>query len=223
MTRSQWKSYLLFLTVGALLGIHVIRDSSSHHFATEVFVVAGGLIAVAVGLLRARRFGSSGKVIDRGEATESVCLQLDERAIYNCRVTNPLLLAFSGGLLLLYFLTHITVLELIGGLGWLYVIGGVSIVDVQVDSRGVLVSAWPLRHPQRFVSIERITGARAIRVGRSRLWGLRWLARDRTWAFLIRGRRALQVSINNGEALLVTVPDPSTAAGLINDLRTRHN
>jgi len=222
MRPDQWKSYVQSIVVLGVLGLLVVINSPSHlRSTTEIFVVASGLLSVTIGLFRARKYQPTGKIIERGEAKESVGLRSDERAFYHRRVTNPLLLLFSLSLLALCFYSGITPIMLIGGLGWLYIIGGVSIVDVRIDSRGVLVSAWPLRVPRRFIPVEKIKGARSITVRRTRLWGLRWLARDRSWAFLIRGREALEVLKDNGEALVVTIPDSITAAGLVNDLRSR--
>jgi hypothetical protein len=147
----------------------------------------------------------------------TVGLMASERAAYFRRVANPVL-AVGGVAVAAALLVSGTTLEMIGAPAWLYLVAGVACIQVHIDARGVKVAAWPLRRPQRWVPIQRITGARQVQIGRHWLWGLRWVAGHRTWAFLVYGRHALEVTIDGGEALLVTVPDAQVAAGLLNDL-----
>lgn len=208
MKPEQRKPYIISLIFLAVIGSTIVAKSPNYRLEIGSVIVVTTFTSIIVGQIRARKYLSAPKRISKSdESQETIDLRPGERAIYHKRVTNPLLFVFSLALLGVYFYSGITPIELIGGLGWLYVIGGVSTITVHIDSKGLRVIAWPLKRPQRYVPMEDIAKAESIRIGRFHVYGMCWLPRRRAWAFFIRGREALEVHKQNGESLIVTITD----------------
>lgn len=220
MTARRWTTWSASVALGAGCGAMVVIDVPAHRLAWALAVAVPVLAAAGIGLVRGLQHREAQRPVTAAVATSTVGLAASERAVYFRRVTNPVLALVGIAMAGVLFASG-TALEMIGALAWLYLVAGVACVRVHIDTRGVKVTAWPLGRPQRWVPLERIIGARQVQVGRHWLWGLRWVATDRTWAFLVYGRHALEVTIDSGEALLVTVPDALLAAGLVNDLLAR--
>lgn len=220
MTARRWIAWGLFVVVGAAGGFMVVRDSPGNRTAWALVVAISGVAALGVGLVRGLRYRDPAQTATTRPLASTVGLAATERAVYSRWVTNPVLALVGVGVAAAMFASGRT-LPMIGAGAWLYLVAGVACVRVHIDDRGVQVTAWPLSRPRRSVPLDRVRGARVVEVGRHWWWGLRWLATRRTWAFRVAGRQALEVAIDNGESLLVTVPDAAVAAGLLNDLVDR--
>jgi hypothetical protein len=95
---------------------------------------------------------------------------------------------------------------------------------VQVNADGLRVALGPWSFPRLRVPLARIREARAIRVTPLAHggWGYRGSLRlfGRA-AVVIRGGPALELDLERERTLIITVDDPASAAGLLNDLAAR--
>lgn len=220
MTARRWIAWGLFAVLDALSGVMVVRDAPGDRTATAVVVLVASVAAIAFGLVRGLRYRVPDAKPSVGGRESSVGLAATERAVYSRWVANPVLALVGVGVAAAMFASG-TLLPVIGGVAWLYLVAGVASLRVHIDERGVKVAAWPLGRPKRSVPIDRVRRACVVEVGRCWWWGLCWLPRRRSWAFRVAGRHALEVALDSGESLLVTVPDAAVAAGLLNDLVDR--
>lgn len=97
-------------------------------------------------------------------------------------------------------------------------------IVVRADERGLQIAYGPLGWPRQHVRLDRVVGARAINVVpmANGGWGYRGslLIFGRA-AVILRGGEGLELSLQGGKRLIVTVDDAATGAGLINDLVAR--
>lgn len=180
------------------------------------------LLGVAAAVLaRGARSGSE----DAG-APASLGLRAGESAAWMRRVAAP----WSIGVVLLG-IAHVVVGVLseilaVGCAGVVLAALGVAMGSIRVsaDQRGLIVRWGPLGLPRTTVPLRDIVRAEAIDI-RPMEWGgwgyrgsLRVLGRA---AIVMRAGPGLRLDLTSGRVLAVTVDDPRTAAGLLNDLVAR--
>jgi hypothetical protein len=105
----------------------------------------------------------------------------------------------------------------------LVAIGAVSELQVTVGASGLTVALGPFGVPRRHWPLADIAWAERIDVDPWRWggWGWRVLPHRNATAIVIRAGDGLRIGLRDGRELVVTVPDATTAAGLLNDLATR--
>lgn len=217
----------------ALLALTVVwlnLDAASWREARHlpIWAIAGVLVAsggVAVLARRAARRLES--AADPGRAVRaSVGLGAGERAYWAAGARNGVVGAASVALVVAAVAAALVASPQLAALLLLVaaVTGTFARGRVQVDAEGLRVALGPWSFPRLRVPLARIREARAIRVTPLRHggWGYRGSLRlfGRA-AVVIRGGPALELDLERNRTLVITVDDPATAAGLINDLAAR--
>lgn len=161
----------------------------------------------------------------REEAADrpSVGLRPGQRAFWSGRAANP-------GMLWALALVPVAIALVPAGLSW-PVATWIALVGVlvaaltyrlsaSVDAKGVTIRFGLLGVPWRHLALDSIREATARELsafGDGGL-GLRFNPVTGTTAYKVRGGPALALSMENGRTVLVSVDDPETGAGLVNDL-----
>ncbi|MEV6831610.1 hypothetical protein [Amycolatopsis sp. NPDC051102] len=93
-------------------------------------------------------------------------------------------------------------------------------VKAAVDAKGVTIRFGLLGFPWRHIALADIHEAttRELATLRDGGLGLRFDPVTGTTAYKVRGGPALALALANGRTVLVSVDDPETGAGLVNDL-----
>ena len=98
---------------------------------------------------------------------------------------------------------------------------GFARVRVQVDEHDVRIAFGPWAFPRMRVPITRVREARAVEL-RPVSWGYRGSLRvGGRAAIIVRRGEAVELRLDGGEILSITVDDAATGAGLVNDLIAR--
>lgn len=157
-------------------------------------------------------------------AGPSLGLGPSEQAVWMGHLSSrPMVVIGAGTLALMVLIAAAT-----GG-WWLLVVGvaaallllATAAIRVTVDARGLTVTSTIIPLRWKHVPLERMTGAWAIDVRPTEWGGWGYRLRPASSAVVLRGGPGLRVDLTDGRAFVVTVDDPTTAAGLLNDLRAR--
>ncbi|MET8994939.1 hypothetical protein [Amycolatopsis sp. NPDC004169] len=153
----------------------------------------------------------------------SVGLRPGERAFWSGRAVNPAMLWALA-------LVPVAIALLPAGLPWqtgvwIAFVGVVVTaltyrLSASVDARGVTIRFGLLGVPWRHFSLEDVREAttRELTTFGDGGLGLRFNPVTGTTAYKVRGGPALVLALANGRTVLVSVDDPETGAGLVNDL-----
>ncbi|MGW3962215.1 hypothetical protein ACWED2_20510 [Amycolatopsis sp. NPDC005003] len=180
--------------------------------------------AAAVGVLAARVGGLPAPPVAEGSTHRpSVGLRAGQRAFWSSRAANPAMLWALA-------LIPLAVALLPAGLSWpvatwIAFVGAVVTaltyrLSASVDAKGVTIRFGLLGFPWRHLALDSIREATARELttfGDGGL-GLRFNPVTGTTAYKVRGGPALVLELANGRTVLVSVDDPETGAGLVNDL-----
>ncbi|HEY3466003.1 MAG TPA: hypothetical protein VGL47_12780 [Amycolatopsis sp.] len=157
----------------------------------------------------------------------SVGLRPGQRAFWSGRAENP-------AMLWALLLVPLAIALQPAGLPWPTVIWfalvGVVVtaltyrLKATVDAKGVTIRFGLFGFPWRHLTLSRIREAttRELATFRDGGLGLRFNPVTGTTAYKVRGGPALALALESGRTVLVSVDDPETAAGLVNDLLARH-
>ena len=219
--------------LGAGLGAITIQanlDASHWRDARPLSLVALGavLCVAAVAAAVAHRLGRRLERPAEGRGAirlASIGLARGERASWRGGAANPASLALGtvclvGGLAALPLGAVASGVAVAAGLAFLVF----ASVQVRVDHAGITIALGPVGLPRWRVPLARLKEARPVDVSPRRRGG--WGYRGSTTLFgraavIIRGGRGIEVQRTDGSILVVTVDDPDTAAGLLNDLVKR--
>jgi hypothetical protein len=199
-------------------------DVPDWHAARSGTVVVLLLLgAAALGVLAAYTGGFPAPVREGGPGRPSVGLQPGQRAFWSGRAANPAMLWALA-------LIPAAIALLPAGVPWPTVlwIGFVGAVvtaltyrlRAKVDATGVTIRFGLLGFPWRHLELSTIREATARELetfGDGGL-GLRFNPVTGTTAYKVRGGPALELTLESGRTVLVSVDDPETGAGLVNDL-----
>jgi hypothetical protein len=154
----------------------------------------------------------------------TVGLQPGEQAVWSARVQGRWALATSAALT-----AGLVLAGLLSGQWWLTLLGpfmgivtaSVSEIVATADRRGLTIAYGPLGWPRQIVPLDDIETVEPIDIDPWRVggWGYRKVPRRAgATAIVIRAGEGIRVRRRDGRELLVTVPESTTAAGLLNDL-----
>lgn len=153
----------------------------------------------------------------------TVGLRPGERAFWSSRAVNPAMLWALA-------LIPVAIAFLPAGLpwatgAWIALVGLVVTMltyrlSATVDATGVTIRFGLLGFPWRHLALSGIREAttRELTTFGDGGLGLRFDPVARTTAYKVRGGPALALTLENGRTVLVSVDDPETGAGLVNDL-----
>jgi hypothetical protein len=156
----------------------------------------------------------------------SVGLRPGQRAFWTSRAANPAMLWALA-------VIPVAVALVPAGLSWpvaawLTLVGATVTaltyrLSASVDAKGVTIRFGLLGLPWRHLALESIHEAttRELATFGDGGLGLRFNPVTGTTAYKVRGGPALALSMENGRTVLVSVDDPETGAGLVNDLLAR--
>ncbi|MEU4246155.1 hypothetical protein AB0F15_01960 [Amycolatopsis sp. NPDC026612] len=199
-------------------------DAPDWHAAhSDAAVVLFLLGAAALGVVAAFVGGLPSPVRGTSAHRPSVGLRPGQRAFWSSRAANP-------AMLWALVLVPVAIALLPAGLawptaGWIALVGaGVTALTYRlsatVDAKGVTIRFGFLGVPWRHLRLDSIREATARELstfGDGGL-GLRFNPVTGTTAYKVRGGPALALALENGRTVLVSVDDPETGAGLVNDL-----
>lgn len=96
-----------------------------------------------------------------------------------------------------------------------------SVLRIVVDRRGLDVCYGPLGWPRQHIDLDEIEHAEAIDVSPLAHggWGYRGLLSMGRASVVVRGGPGLELTLRRGRRFVVTMDDPQTAAGLLNDYK----
>ncbi|MDS0132487.1 MULTISPECIES: hypothetical protein [unclassified Amycolatopsis] len=180
--------------------------------------------AAAIGVVAALVGGlPSAPVHEETANLPSVGLRPGQRAFWSGRAANP-------GMLWALTLIPVAIALVPTGLpwataAWIALVGLVVTaltyrLSASVDAKGVTIRFGLLGVPWRHLALASIREATARELstfGDGGL-GLRFNPVTGTTAYKVRGGPALALALENGRTVLVSVDDPETGAGLVNDL-----
>jgi MFS family permease len=188
--------------------------------AVVVFFLLG---AAALGVVAAFTGGLPAPVRETAADRPSVGLRPGQRAFWSGRAANPAMLWALG-------LIPVAIAFLPAGLPWptavwiAFVGAAVTALTYRltatVDATGVTIRFGLLGFPRRHLKLSGIREATArdlTTFGDGGL-GLRFNPVTGTTAYKVRGGPALALALESGRTVLVSVDDPETGAGLVNDL-----
>ena len=199
-------------------------DAPDWHAATDsgvtVLVMAG---VTVLGVVAAFTGGLPGPVPASAEARPSVGLEPGQRAYWSGRAENR-------AMLWSFALAPLAIAVVPSGSQWLWVAVLVAIAELltaltyrvtaTVDATGVTIRFGVLGFPRRHIELDAIREATARELttfGDGGL-GIRVNPVSGTTAYKVRGGPALALVLESGRTVLVSVADPETGAGLVNDL-----
>ncbi|HTE50232.1 MAG TPA: DUF1648 domain-containing protein [Kofleriaceae bacterium] len=188
-------------------------------------LIATPVLAAAVtGRLAALLEADAAPVDLAGRA--SIGLGATERAIWTGSAANPWCAAWSiaitcaGVAALLFASVEVAAALVLGGL----VLACFAVVRVRVDGSCVTISFGPLSFPRQRMPLSHILAARVVDVwplGRGG-WGYRGsLLFSRRASIVVRRGEGIELDCGARGTLVITVDNPGSAAGLINDLVSR--
>jgi hypothetical protein len=155
----------------------------------------------------------------------TIGLRPGEQAVWSARVQSRWALvaaaALAAGLVLVAVLSGPWWLAVVGPLAGL-VTASLSEIVATADRRGLTIAYGPLGWPRQTVPLEQIDSVESIDIDPWRVggWGYRKVPRrPGVTAIVIRAGEGIRVRRRDGRELLVTVPDATTAAGLLNDIK----
>ncbi|MFB9683305.1 hypothetical protein [Amycolatopsis plumensis] len=180
--------------------------------------------AAALGVVAARIGGLPSPPVQATPGHRpSVGLRPGQRAFWSGRAVNPAMLWALA-------LIPVAIALLPTGLPWPtavwiafvgFVVTALTYrLSASVDAKGVTIRFGLLGVPWRHLPLDRIREAttRELSTFGDGGLGLRFNPVTGTTAYKIRGGPALALSLENGRTVLVSVDDPETGAGLVNDL-----
>ncbi|MFI5584028.1 hypothetical protein ACIA5G_03270 [Amycolatopsis sp. NPDC051758] len=199
-------------------------DVPDWHAARSGSVVVLFLLGTAaLGVVAAFVGGLPAPVLEAGPDLPSVGLRPGQRAYWSGRAVNPAMLWALG-------LIPVAIALLPAGLSWpmaiwIALVGTfVTVVTYRlkatVDAQGVTIRFGLLGFPWRHIglgSIREATTRELSTFGDTGL-GLRFNPVTGTTAYKVRGGPAIVLALESGRTVLVSVDDPETGAGLVNDL-----
>jgi len=155
-----------------------------------------------------------------------------ERAVWVGTVHSPKPLVITIIVAIVVTLVAAFALWLSGDFGVMWALLGVAVIlgvsgmamleaDVRVDASGVEVRG-PAGLPRSHIALANVTSANVVQVealGSFGGWG--WRRVPGAQGVILRSGEALRVERTNGPALVVTIDDAATAAGLIEALKAR--
>nr|AXL06256.1 hypothetical protein [uncultured bacterium] len=187
-------------------------------------VVLFMLGAAAIGILAALVGGlPSPSVREEAAHRPSVGLRAGQRAFWSSRAANPAMLWALA-------LIPVAIALLPAGLSWptaawIALVGTVVTaltyrLSASVDAKGVTIRFGLLGIPWRHLALDNIREAttRELATFGDGGLGLRFNPVTGTTAYKVRGGPALALVMASGRTVLVSVDDPETGAGLVNDL-----
>jgi hypothetical protein len=199
-------------------------DVPDWHEARGGAVVVLFLLGVAaLGVVAAFTGGLSAPVREHRTGRPSVGLQPGQRAFWSGRAANP-------AMLWALVLIPVAIALVPAGVPWPTAlwIGFVGAVvtaltyrlRAKVDATGVTIRFGLLGFPWRHLELSTIreAAARELETFGDGGLGLRFNPVTGTTAYKVRGGPALELTLENGRTVLVSVDDPETGAGLVNDL-----
>ena len=198
---------------------HAVRSG-----AVVVLFLVG---AAALGIVAAIVGGLPAPALEDSADRPSVGLRPGQRAYWSGRAANPamlwLLAVVPGSIALVP-----------AGLSWpmavWFALVGALVaavtyrVKATVDAKGVTIRFGLLGFPWRHLELATIREAtvRELTTFGDGGLGLRFDPVTGTTAYKVRGGPAMALALESGRTVLVSVDDPATGAGLVNDLRARH-
>ena len=199
-------------------------DVPDWHAARSGSVVVLFLLgAAALGVVAAFVGGLPAPVLEAGPDRPSVGLRPGQRAYWSDRAVNPAMLWALG-------LIPVAIALLPAGLSWpmaiwlalvgTFVTAVTYRLKATVDAQGVTIRFGLLGFPWRHIglgSIREATTRELSTFGDTGL-GLRFNPVTGTTAYKVRGGPAMVLALESGRTVLVSVDDPETGAGLVNDL-----
>jgi hypothetical protein len=179
--------------------------------------------AAALGVVAAFAGGLPSPVRETGAVRPSVGLRPGQRAFWSSRAENP---AMLGVLALIPVAVALVPAGLPWQTGlWIALVGAVVTaltyrLKATVDAKGVTIRFGLFGFPWRHLKLDSIREAatRELSTFGDGGLGLRFNPVTGTTAYKVRGGPALALSLENGRTVLVSVDDPETGAGLVNDL-----
>jgi hypothetical protein len=199
-------------------------DVPDWHEARGGAVVVLFLLGVAaLGVVAAFTGGLPAPVREHRTGRPSVGLQPGQRAFWSGRAANP-------AMLWALVLIPVAIALVPAGVPWPTAlwIGFVGAVvtaltyrlRAKVDATGVTIRFGLLGFPWRHLELSTIreAAARELETFGDGGLGLRFNPVTGTTAYKVRGGPALELTLENGRTVLVSVDDPETGAGLVNDL-----
>ncbi|WP_410606982.1 hypothetical protein [Amycolatopsis sp. lyj-109] len=214
------------LPAAVLLSVLVANlDVPDWHAARGGLVVVLFMLgAAAIGVVAALVGGlPAPPVCEQAADRPSVGLRAGQRAFWSSRAANPAMLWALA-------LVPVAIALLPAGLSWpvaawIALVGAVVTaltyrLSASVDAKGVTIRFGLLGLPWRHLdlgSIREATARELSAFGDGGL-GLRFNPVTGTTAYKVRGGPALVLGLANGRTVLVSVDDPETGAGLVNDL-----
>ncbi|WP_206791018.1 hypothetical protein [Amycolatopsis sp. MtRt-6] len=214
------------LPAAVLLTVLVANlDVPDWHAARSGFVVVLFMLGAAVLGVLAALVGGVPSAPEREQTANrpSVGLRPGQRAFWAGGAANPAMLWSLA-------LIPVAIALVPAGLSW-PVAGWITLVGVvvaaltyrlsaTVDAKGVTIRFGLLGVPWRHLRLDSIREAttRELSMFRDGGLGLRFNPVTGTTAYKVRGGPALELTLESGRKVLVSVDDPETAAGLVNDL-----
>ncbi len=213
------------LPAAVLLSVLVANlDAPDWHAAqSDAVVVLFMLGAAALGVVAGFAGGLPAPVRETSSHRPSVGLRPGQRAFWSSRAANPAMLWALA-------LVPVAIALLPAGLpwptaAWIALVGAAVTaltyrLSATVDGKGVTIRFGLLGFPWRHLelgSIREATTRELSTFGDGGL-GLRFNPVTGTTAYKVRGGPALALALENGRTVLVSVDDPETGAGLVNDL-----
>ncbi|WP_103351776.1 hypothetical protein [Amycolatopsis sp. CA-128772] len=199
-------------------------DVPDWHAARSGAVVLLFLLgAVVAGVAAGFAGGFPAPVAEAAAHRPSVGLRPGQRAFWSSHAANPAMLWALA-------LVPLAIALLPAGLPlptavWIALVGAALTaltyrVKVTVDAKGVTIRLGLLGLPWRHIApadVHEATARELATFGDGGL-GLRFNPVTGTTAYKVRGGPALALALENGRTVLVSVADPETGAGLVNDL-----
>ncbi len=213
------------LPAAVLLSVLVSNfDAPDWHAARSGLVVVPFLLGAALlGVIAALVGGLPSPPVPETADRPSVGLRPGERAFWSSRAENPAMLWALA-------LIPVAIALLPAGLPWQtgvwiafvgFVVTALTYrLSASVDAKGVTIRFGLLGVPWRHLALASIREAttRELSTFGDGGLGLRFNPVTGTTAYKVRGGPALALSLENGRTVLVSVDDPETGAGLVNDL-----
>ncbi len=223
--RLGWSVTAFAVTLAVLVQVQLVVSNydvadwtDARSMGPEMFVALLALPCLAA--LVARRL-VAGEPVEADRS--SLGLGATERAVWSGTAGNQLLLgvALFGALVLVAGLGTGGARSMLAGVALLSA-GLFARVRVRIARDGVHTDLGPGGLLRRHYPLERIAGARAERFT-APAWGYRGSRRMfGTGVIAVRRGDALRLDLTDGTALVVTVDDAATGAGLLNDLLARY-
>lgn len=196
-------------------------QGAQHMNLIQVAVVIG--VAVVWGAVGWFLYGTGTAILHPSPGTPQATAHLDARqtVVWVSRAQSRWMPFLAIGLLITGLLIGGAAPLLLGAIA--VIVFTFSAAQMRVSDQGVDIGLGWWGWPSKTYQLDELSAAEAIDVDPLSFggWGLRVIsghALTRTWALTIRRGPAIRLVRKNGPDIVVTIDEPDTGAGLINDL-----